>query len=108
MTILEPGMIKAMFRNSSNGPAHGKMVLITWANSKGSGEPAHPRSLTSLCCSLTASDKELRVLSPLGSCACAFEGSRNARRLGPFSRKTAQILSFAALNGYGPARCVKL
>ena len=46
MTILEPGMIKAMFRNSSNGPAHGKMVLITWANSKGSGEPAHPRSLT--------------------------------------------------------------
>ena len=26
-------------------PPHGKSVLIAYANSKGSGEPAHPRSL---------------------------------------------------------------
>ena len=28
-----------------NEPAHEIMVLITWATSEGSGEPAHPRSL---------------------------------------------------------------
>ena len=34
-----------MFSFSSFGPRQANLVLITYASSEGSGEPAHPRSL---------------------------------------------------------------
>ena len=34
------------------GPRHANLVLIAYASSEGSGEPAHPRSLTRTSCSL--------------------------------------------------------
>ena len=33
------------FRYTSNGPRQANLVLIAYASSEGSGEPAHPRSL---------------------------------------------------------------
>ena len=34
-------------------PAHEIMVLVTWATSEGSGDPAHPRNHQNLRCSHT-------------------------------------------------------
>ena len=38
-------MTKQRFAILSNGPRQANLVLIAYASSEGSGEPAHPRSL---------------------------------------------------------------
>ena len=63
-----------------NAPAHEIMVLITQATSEGSGEPAHPHSLTRTFAFAHIKYRRrrtlrpnIRHLTPLDGCACAFE-----------------------------------
>ena len=62
------------------GPCQANLVLIAYASSKGSGEPAHPRSLARTS-ALTHTSSESRgtfrqkakSLAPLNDCACAVK-----------------------------------
>ena len=43
--VIEHGACKLDSRQTVNGPRQANLVLIAYASSEGSGEPAHPRSL---------------------------------------------------------------
>ena len=49
-TSISVSQISAVKSTYSYGPCQANLVLIAYASSKGSGEPAHPRQ--NLCCSL--------------------------------------------------------
>ena len=61
-----------------NEPAHEIMILITYANSEGSGEPGHPLSLTTAFTVRThkvwrlTKVPKIRHLVPLDACTCTF------------------------------------
>ena len=62
------------------GPRQANLVLITYASSEGSGEPAHPRSLPEpLLLAHTSSEsrgtfrQKIRSLAPLNGWACAVK-----------------------------------
>ena len=79
---------------SSYEPAHVKKVLITLANSEGSGSQSQ-QSLHYLLKHYweleEASEKRTRDLTPLDSCAWAFEGTQMAQSWGAFSHDLAQF-----------------
>ena len=52
-------------------PAHEIMVLITYATSKGSGEPSQFTHMK--CGRIRKIRPKIRHLAPLDGCACAFE-----------------------------------
>ena len=77
------------------------MVLIAYATSEGSGEPAHPRSLARAFAVRTHEvmkfgsrrkvRPKIRHLAPLHGCACAFEERVYGGRNVPLSHEMAQL-----------------
>ena len=59
----------------SFGPRQANLVLIAYASSEGSGEPAHPRSLARTFAA--RSYKQDRSLAPLNGWACAVKICRD-------------------------------
>ena len=84
-----------------NGPRQANLVLIAYANSDGSGDPAHPRSLAtepSLLAHTSSESRETfrqkaRPLAPLNCWACAFKMCHDGMLEGTNSLDGAQILS---------------
>ena len=63
-----------------NGPRHANLVLIAYASSEGSGEPAHPRSLARTSAARSTSSEsrgtfrqKARSLASLNGWACAVK-----------------------------------
>ena len=77
--------------------AHMKLVLITKANSEGSDQHAHPRSLAraSAVRSINGTRVSFRqragYLAPLDACAYMLEGSQTRQCLDLFSHVSAQL-----------------
>ena len=78
-----------------------KMVFITYANSEGSGEAAHPRSLARAFAVRphnnsygTRGSFKQRTgdLAPLDSCECASQRTQTTQCYSPFSHELAQIV----------------
>ena len=63
--------LTADLKRTIKEPAHEIMVLITFATSEGSGEPAHPRGLAKAFAVRVG--PKIRHLAIPDDCACAFK-----------------------------------